>query len=101
MPAPPVILALAGGSFTFLGVVIVLFFAVVYGFFTISGSAINAHPSNGLDGAPGSAGPSDAAGMGRSTGTTSAGHGVGDTFSSRGTATSRATKRRSQPRDAV
>jgi hypothetical protein len=94
LTAPPVILALAGGSFTFLGVVIVLFFAVVYGFFTFSGSAINAHPSNGLDGAPGAAGPSDAAGMGRSTGNTSDGHGIGDTFSSRGTATSRSSKQR-------
>ena len=94
LPAAPLAIALAGGSFIFLGVVIVLFFAVVYGFFTIAGSGINSHPNNGLNGAPGSAGPSHAAGMGRSTGNTSDGHGVGDTFSSRGTATSRSTKRR-------
>ncbi len=90
----PTLVALAGGSFTFLAVIVALFFAVVYGFFTVSGSAINQHPSNGLTGAPGSAGPSEGSGMGRSTGNTSDGHSVGDTFSSRGTGSSRAAKRR-------
>jgi len=94
MTAPPLVLAFAGGSFTFLAVIVVLFFAVVYGFFTVSGSAINQHPSDGLDGAPGSAGPCEASGMGRSSGNTSAGHSVGDTFSSRGTASSRPRRRR-------
>jgi len=85
----PTILALAGGSFIFLGFIVVMFFAVVYGFYTIGGSAINMHPNDGLDGAPGSAGPSEASGKGRSTGDTSEGHSVGDTFSSRGTGSSR------------
>ena len=79
------VIALAGGSFIFLGVMIVFFFAVVYGFYTIKGSGIDKHPNDGLDGAPGSEGPSEASGQGRSTGDTSEDHGVGDTFSSHGT----------------
>lgn len=78
-------LGLAGGSFIFLGVMIAMFFAVVFGFFTIRGSGIDQHPNDGLDGAPGSQGPSEASGMGRNPGTTSAGHSVGDTFSTFGT----------------
>jgi hypothetical protein len=85
MPAPLAVVALAGGSFTFLTVIVVLFFAVVYGYYTIGGSGINEHPNDGLDGAPGSQGPSQASGMGRSPGTTSENHRVGDTFSTRGT----------------
>ena len=85
MPSAFTVLALAGGSFIFLGFIIVMFFAVVWGFFTIRGSGINKHPSDGLDGAPGSEGPSQASGMGRSSGTTSENHNVGDTFSKHGT----------------
>jgi len=48
-------------------VIIVLFLAVAYGFYTFKGSAINAHPSDGLDGAPGSAGPNEASGQGRTS----------------------------------
>jgi hypothetical protein len=59
--------ALAGGSFVFIGVMIVLFFAVVFGYYTFRGSAINAHPSDGLQGAPGSAGSSQASGKGRTS----------------------------------
>ena len=36
-----------------------LFVAVAFGYYTIRGSGIDAHPSDGLDGAPGSEGPSD------------------------------------------
>ena len=79
------VLALAGGSFIFLAFLVVMFFAVVYSFYTVSGSAINQHPNDGLRGAPGSSGPCEASGKGRSTGNTSAGHSVGDTFSSFGT----------------
>jgi hypothetical protein len=80
-----VVLALAGGSFIFLTFLIVGFFAVVFGYYTITGSGINKHPNDGLDGAPGSRGPSEASGFGRSTGDTSEDHSVGDTFSTRGT----------------
>ena len=80
-----VVLALAEGSFIFLAVLVVLFFAVVYGYYTIKGSGINKHPNDGRDGAPGSEGPSEASGFGRSTGDTREDHSVGDTFSKRGT----------------
>jgi hypothetical protein len=80
-----VVLALAGGSFVFLTVVVGMFFAVVFGYYTITGSGINQHPNDGLDGAPGSRGPSEASGFGRSTGDTREDHSVGDTFSTRGT----------------
>lgn len=79
------VLALADGSYIFLGVVICLFFPVVFGYYTITGSGINKHPNDGRDGAPGSDGPSNAAGSGRSTGDTSEGHRAGDAFSSHGT----------------
>ena len=92
--APPTAFALAGGSFIFLSFIVVMFFGVIYGFYTISGSAINTHPNDGLDGAPGSAGPSEASGKGRSTGDTADGYSVGDTFSSRGTGSSRPRRRR-------
>ncbi len=59
------IAALAGSSLIFIVVIIAILFAVIFGFYTYKGSAINAHPSDGLDGAPGSDEPSDAAGKGR------------------------------------
>ena len=40
---------------------IVIIIATVFGFYTYKGSAINAHPSDGLDGAPGAEAPSDPA----------------------------------------
>jgi len=46
MPQEPLslpIAALAGGSLIFILVIIVLFLAVAYGFYTFKGSAINAH----------------------------------------------------------
>ncbi|MBV9197314.1 MAG: hypothetical protein JO168_24530 [Solirubrobacterales bacterium] len=57
--------AVAGGSFIFIGVIIVFLLAVVYGFYTYKGSAINPHPNDGLDGAPGAQAPSDPAGQGQ------------------------------------
>lgn len=85
MPASPAVFALAGGSLIFLGFLVAFFFVIVFGFYTIKGSGINEHPSDGLDGAPGSEGPSEASGKGRSTGDTSSGHSAGDTFSTHGT----------------
>lgn len=78
------VFALADGIFIFLGVIVTIM-ALGYGFYTYKGSAINAHPNDGLDGAPGSQGPSDASGKGRSSGSTSEGDSVGDTFSTHGT----------------
>lgn len=59
------ILALAGGSFIFLGVLVVLFFVIVFGYYTYRGSAINPHPHDGSDEAPGAAAPSQPSGQGR------------------------------------
>ena len=53
------IVAAVGGSYIFLGFMLFLFVAVAFGYYTIRGSGIDAHPSDGLDGAPGSGGPSD------------------------------------------
>ncbi|MGI8864219.1 MAG: hypothetical protein ACR2JH_07440 [Solirubrobacteraceae bacterium] len=79
------VFALAGGSFIFLGVLIAIGFAVVYGFYTYKGSAINAHPSDGLDGAPGSAGPSEADGKGRTSEDSDENVSVGGGFATHGT----------------
>lgn len=57
--------ALAGGSYIFLGFIAVAFAGVIFGYFTFSGSGINAHPSKGGTGAPGSGEPSSASGKGR------------------------------------
>ncbi len=85
MSAGLVVFAVTGASLIVVGVAIVLFFAVVYGFFTRAGSGINEHPNDGLDGAPGSEGPGQESGTGRSSGNTSKDHNVGDTFSTHGT----------------
>lgn len=77
--------ALAGGSLIFLVVIIALFFAVVFGFYTYKGSAIDAHPSDGLDGAPGSEGPSQATGKGRTSEDNEDELSAGGGFSSHGT----------------
>lgn len=58
--------AVAGGSYILLGFMLLLFLAVAFGYYTIRGSAIDAHPNDGLDGAPGSEGPSDVS-KGRAT----------------------------------
>lgn len=49
------IAALAGGGLIFIVVIGALLFAVVFGYYTYRGSAINPHLSDGMDGAPGSA----------------------------------------------
>jgi hypothetical protein len=43
-----------GGNLDFLVVLVLFFFAVAHGYYTISGSAINNHPHNGRNGVPGS-----------------------------------------------
>ena len=85
VPVPSVPIALVGGSGIVIAVIVVTFLGMVYGLYTIKGSGINKHPNDGLDGAPGSEGPSEASGKGRSSGDTSEGHSVGDTFSTHGT----------------
>ena len=55
-----------------------------YGYYSIKGSGIDAHPSDGMAGAPGSAGPSDVA-KGRGTEGDSQDGSTGGTFSTHGT----------------
>jgi hypothetical protein len=76
--------AVAGGSFIF-GVIILMLFAVVYGYYTYKGSSINAHSGDGLDGAPGSAGPSQVSGKGRTSEDNPAEFSAGGGFSTHGT----------------
>jgi len=59
------VFALAGGSLIFVGFLIVLFFVIVFGYYTYRGSGINAHPHDGSDSAPGAADPSDPGGQSR------------------------------------
>jgi hypothetical protein len=64
-PTAAPIFALAGGSFIFLGIVVLLFFVIVFAYYTYRGSAINPHPHDGSDAAPGAAAPSEPSGKGR------------------------------------
>ncbi len=57
--------AVAGDTAIFIVILVLIIIAVAFGFYTYRGSAINAHPSDGLDGAPGSEAPSDPAGQGQ------------------------------------
>ena len=81
----PPIFALAGGSLIFLGVIVVFLLAVVYGYYTYRGSAINPHPHDGSDAAPGAAGPSEASGHGRTAEEHDGEIGAGGGFSTHGT----------------
>ncbi len=55
----PISFALAGGSWVFLGFVVLLFLAVSHGYYSRSGSAINQRPYNDPSGdAPGAEIPS-------------------------------------------
>lgn len=67
----------AGGSLIFLAVIIVFFFAIVFGFYTRRGSGINQRPSDGLDGAPGAEGQSETSGRDMGEGDTLDTHGTG------------------------
>lgn len=68
--------ALAGGSWIFIAVMVVGLFGVIYGFFTMSGSGIDAHPHDGSDGAPGAEGRSEASGRDEGEGMTLDTHGT-------------------------
>jgi hypothetical protein len=55
------VLALANGSWTFVGIVIAIFFAVVFGYYTRRGSAINQHPYGDRNASSGPERPSELA----------------------------------------
>ena len=70
-------LAAVGGSTIIVGFAVVMTIVLAYSYYSIRGSGIDAHPDDGLSGAPGSEAPSDV----------SKGRGADDdgTFSSHGT----------------
>jgi hypothetical protein len=59
--------AFAGGSWIFLAFVVILLFAVVFGYYTYTGSGIDSHPAKSGDDSPGSGEPSSPAGKGRTS----------------------------------
>ncbi len=59
--------------------------AVAFSFYTYHGSVINAHPSDGLDDAPGSEDPSEPSGRGRTPEEHPDEFGAGGGFSTHGT----------------
>ena len=61
-----------------------MLFVLAYSYYSVKGSGIDAHPSDGLDGSPGSEAPSDAA-KGRGTEGGMDDGSTGGTFSSHGT----------------
>jgi flagellar basal body-associated protein FliL len=72
------VFAFVSGSWIFLGFVVVALLAVVFGYFTYTGSGIDSHPAKSGDDSPGASEPSSAGGKGRTS--DDAG-----TFDSRGT----------------
>jgi len=83
-PGNEEVTAAIDGGFVVAGVTVMAFLAIIFGF-SIRGSGIDKHPSDGRGEAAGAGGPSEASGQGRSTGDTSKDQGVGDTFSGHGT----------------
>jgi hypothetical protein len=57
------VVALAGGSFIFLGVALLMLVGVIYGFYTRKGSGIDQHPSGKNAGAPGAVGATEVSGQ--------------------------------------
>jgi hypothetical protein len=77
--------AVATGTFIVVGVLIAIVIAFAFSFYTYRGSTINAHPNDGLDGAPGSEDPSEATGKGRTPENHPDEFGPGGGFSTHGT----------------
>ena len=80
----PLTLAAVGGSWIIVGFAVFMLIAVSFSYYSIKGSGIDAHPSDGRGGAPGSEGPSDAAKGRASEGAAEDGR-TGGTFSTHGT----------------
>lgn len=76
--------AAVDGSLIIAGFVVLMFVVLAYTYYSVKGSGIDAHPSDGLDGSPGSEAPSNTA-KGRSAETSSDGAHDDGTFSSHGT----------------
>ena len=71
-------LAAVGGSTIIIGFAVVMTIVLAYSYYTVKGSGIDKHPSDGLDGSPGSEAPSDLArGRGSDGDGTFSSHGTG------------------------
>ena len=77
-------LAAVGGSTIIVGVAVLMLVVLAYSYYSIKGSGIAAHPSDGRDGATGSSAPSDAS-KGRGSEGDDVDGNLGGTFSSHGT----------------
>ncbi|MBA2630937.1 MAG: hypothetical protein H0U84_07940 [Thermoleophilaceae bacterium] len=69
-------LAVTGGSWILVLVMVIVLGGVAYGYFTFSGSGIDPHPTEGSDGAPGAEGPSEASGSDEGEGSAFHTHGT-------------------------
>lgn len=78
------VLAAAGGSWIIVAFAVLMLFVLAYSYYSVKGSGIDEHPSDGLGGAPGSAAPSDVA-KGRGTEGGMDDGSTGGTFSTHGT----------------
>jgi hypothetical protein len=78
------VLAFAGGSWIFIGVVVLLLVGVIIGYYTYAGSGIGAHPAKEGDGSPGAHEESSASGKGHSPGGPLGEHAEGGAFDSHG-----------------
>ena len=73
-----VTLAAVGGSAIIVGFAVVMTIVLAYSYYSVRGSGIDKHPSDGLDGSPGSEAPSDLAkGRGSDDEGTFSSHGTG------------------------
>lgn len=72
--APPI--GLAGGSWIFLVVILLILVGVIYGFYTRKGSGIDQHPHNAESQAPGAKGSSEISGKDEGEGSAFDTHGT-------------------------
>jgi hypothetical protein len=68
--------ALADGSWIFLLVLVLIFAGLVFGYYTRTGSGIDQHPTDGLDGSPGAEGQTELSGRDEGEGSTLDTHGT-------------------------
>ena len=80
----PSTFAAVGGSWIIIGFGVLMLVVLAYSYYSVKGSGIDEHPSDGRVDAPGSAAPSDVA-KGRGTEGTTRDGSTGGTFSSHGT----------------
>ena len=77
-------LAAVGGSWIIVAFAVIMLFVLSYSYYSMKGSGIDAHPSDGLSGSPGSNAPSDVT-KGRGSEGAAEDGSTGGTFSTHGT----------------